>query len=321
MRASKDVPKVSVIMSVYNGEPFVRQAVESILGQTFTDFEFLVVDDGSTDGTPDYLAGIKDPRLVVIRNDKNIGLTPSLNRAIRLARGEYLARQDADDVSLPERLEKEVAYLDAHPTVGLVGTRVEWIDEQGHHLDRPAFPTQYDNAAVQQQLLGNCCFSHGSVMFRRQALQEAGGGYNEAWNESQDWELWLRMTEGWDGANLEEPLYRYRWHNAMASVQNRGEQARLGPLARDLALQRRLKAGWAAFASVRPRSPIWMQRARREWLARRYTWWSAGARAASRRYALLFLVIALAWHPFVRETWQYVGGILRRKLLMPTRQD
>ena len=310
----RPTPKVSVIMSVYNGEPFVGEAVASILSQTFSDFEFLVVDDASTDGTRDYLLSVGDSRLVVLQNEANIGRTPSLNKAIRSARGEYLARQDADDVSLPERIERQVAYLDTHPTVGLVGTRVDWIDEQGRRLDRPPFPTQYDNAAIQQQLLVNCCFAHGSVMFRRQALEEAGGGYNEAWNETEDWELWLRMTEGWDGANLDEPLYRYRWHSAMASVRNRDDQVRLGSLARDLAVKRRLRAGRAAFGLGRAGSPAWVGRARRRWLARRYVWWSAGARAVSRRHALLFLLIALAWHPFVRETWHYLGGTLRRKL-------
>ncbi len=136
MSTSEKVPRVSVLMSVYNGERFLRDSVESILGQTFTDFEFLILDDGSTDSTCEILEEYanKDARIVLVRNDRNLGLTRSLNKGLRLVRGEYLARQDADDISLPKRLEMQVKFLDAHPEVGVVGSALEIIDENGNTI-------------------------------------------------------------------------------------------------------------------------------------------------------------------------------------------
>ncbi len=124
-------PKVSVIMSVYNGDKYLREAIESILNQTFTDFEFIIVNDGSTDNSLEIIESYDDERIKTINNKKNIGLTKSLNKALKFAKGKYIARQDADDVSLPNRFEKQVEYLDSHPEVALVGTSVYLIDENG----------------------------------------------------------------------------------------------------------------------------------------------------------------------------------------------
>ncbi len=118
----ESAPRVNVIMAVFNGEQYLQEAIESILRQTFDNFEFVIIDDGSTDKTVEILNRFSDERIKRLTNESNIGLTRSLNRGIRFSRGEYIVRQDADDVSLPERLAKQVAYLDAHSMVGLVGT-------------------------------------------------------------------------------------------------------------------------------------------------------------------------------------------------------
>jgi len=233
-----NTPKVSVVMSVYNSERYLLEAVESILRQTFTDFEFIIVDDGSTDGTWEILTSYatEDPRIVLIRNEKNIGLTQSLNKGLVLARGEYIARQDADDVSEPERLEKQVAYLEAYPLVGLVGTAYEIISGDGQLLTTVYPPT--DNGALQERLLEGNCFCHGAVVFRRICLAHVGG-YREAFRTAQDHDLWLRISEHFDLASLPDRLYRYRFHSTAVSVQQLELQVANDGLARDLARERR----------------------------------------------------------------------------------
>jgi len=115
-------PKVTVLMPVYNGEKYLNEAIDSILGQTFKDFKFLIINDGSTDGTADILKSYKDSRIKVTNNEKNIGLTKSLNKGLKMAKSEYIARMDADDISLPTRLQKQVEFMDSHPKVGVCGT-------------------------------------------------------------------------------------------------------------------------------------------------------------------------------------------------------
>jgi glycosyltransferase involved in cell wall biosynthesis len=303
-------------MPVLNGIPYVEEAVKSVLTQSFRGFELIVIDDGSTDGTADYLASLGDPRLIVITNDSNLGRTPSLNMGLRRARAEFIARHDADDVSHSERLGRQVAFLDAHPRVGLLGTSTRCIDSAGERARNQPWPIAYSNAAIQQQLLAGCCFIHGSVMMRREALEDAGGRYDESWPEAEDYELWLRMTEGWNAANLPEVLYSYRHHQSMASVIHHDLQAALVARARELAVSRRLAAGWAAVTPRIRRNHIPGRTvgASRAWLAERYAHWSAAARQHSRWHALQFLLISLMLKPSRRDTWRYMEGIVRRKL-------
>ena len=202
---------VSVVMSVYNGQRHVAEAVESILGQTFTDFEFIVINDGSTDGTGDVLDGYDDPRLHLV-TQANQGLTRSLNRAIQLSRGRYIARMDADDVSLPTRLEKQVAWLDAHPRLGVLGTAVRVIDDWGEIVPEEGQPkTITGTEAIARRLFieGTNALIHGSVMMRREAVERAGG-YREVFEYSQDYDLWLRIVEHYEVDNLPEVLYYRR---------------------------------------------------------------------------------------------------------------
>ncbi len=194
-------------MSVHNGEPFVDAAVESVLRQTWRDWEFVIIDDASTDGTPQRLASFHDPRIRVVRNAENLGLTASLNRGLELARGELVARQDADDISHPERLARQVAFLHANPSIAAVGAQARLIDAHGRSLGRKDFPLGH-RGIVFAHLFDNA-LAHSAVTFRRAAVLDVGS-YDEAFRASQDYELWSRLGERHGLANLRERLVTLR---------------------------------------------------------------------------------------------------------------
>jgi hypothetical protein len=205
-------PRVTVLMCVFNGEEFLREAVDSVLAQTFSDFELVLIDDCSTDGSAEILASYDDCRLRVTRNEQNLGLTVSLNIGLQLARGEFVARQDADDVSHPTRLDSQVAFLDREADVAMVGTRVRIIDDVGRTL-RPIVLHRTDTClGAQWQLLFGSPFAHSSVMFRRAIVLAELGGYNESFRFSQDFELWSRLLRRHEAMNLPETLLDYRSH-------------------------------------------------------------------------------------------------------------
>ena len=199
-------PKVSVIMSVYNGEKYLHEAVESILNQTFKDFEFIIINDGSTDRTGDMLESYADERMVIINQDK-IGLTKALNRGLSLARGEYIARMDADDVSLPERLGQQVAFLDKNTDVALVGCNFYEIDDSGNIIAKKE--VTLENEEIKWRLLFHNCFGHSTTVFRKECFS-AVGGYDESIVYSQDYDLWLRISQHYNVGNLGEFLHKWR---------------------------------------------------------------------------------------------------------------
>jgi len=229
-------PKVTVLMSVYNGEKYLREAVDSILGQTFKDFEFLIINDGSTDKTGEILKSYNDPRIKIINNEKNIGLTKSLNTGLRLARGEYIARQDADDISLPTRLEKELKFLEQNSNVALVGTDYLFINEKGKvfHVVR----CLNGRRKLKEKLLEGNQFGHGSVMMRKECIHRVGT-YREEFRFAQDYDFYLRLVEVYDVANISEPLYKWRINISSVSVTKKVLQDRYALLAIELAKQRK----------------------------------------------------------------------------------
>jgi hypothetical protein len=202
------MPKVTVLMAVYNGERYLREAVESVLCQTFQDFQFLIINDGSTDNTRDLILSSDDARIVLADNKHNIGQTRSLNRGLKLAAGQLIARQDADDISAPERLAKQVAFLDRHPEVALLGTWYKEIDVQGTVIGKRKLSC--DTTDIRWCLLFFCPFVHSSVMLRKSVVSEQIGSYNEPLACSQDYELWHRIARRFPVANLSEPLVRLR---------------------------------------------------------------------------------------------------------------
>lgn len=211
----RSTPEVSVLMSVHNGGSFLAPAINSILNQTFTDFEFIVVDDGSTDETSEVLAGQTDERVRILRNATNFGLAVSLNRALRHARGQLIARMDADDVSASDRLERQVRFLESHPNIAVLGTYATRIDAASATIEvltPPASPPEIREYAFEQ---GNP-FVHGSVVMRATSLKNVNG-YDERFDVAQDYDLWLRVLEREDGANLPEYLYGFRLLNTSLS--------------------------------------------------------------------------------------------------------
>ena len=216
-------PRVSIAMAVYNGGRFLREAVGSVLAQTYRDFEFIIVDDGSTDSTPEILASYADSRMVVIRNRENIGLTRSLNVCLARATGEYVARMDADDICHPHRLERQVSYLTRHMQVGLVGSWVERIDDQGRSGGVRRLPTGATN--LRWRLLFGNPVAHPAVMFRRRLVGELGG-YNEELRYAQDHEMWVRFSFMALPANIPRPLLKLRRHSASISASHKEQQWR-----------------------------------------------------------------------------------------------
>ena len=233
-------PKVSVVMSVYNGMPYLRDAVESILNQTLHDFEFIIIDDGSTDGTSQLIKDYAscDPRIVILENDENIGYSRSLNKGFARACGSYIARQDADDISLPDRFEKQLAYFDRHPDVGLLGTRPIFIDENDEIIQDSSYIFVSRPEDIPSRLMDNNCIHHGSIMVRKEIIDQVGF-YKVELEPSEDYDLWLRISEISKIANLEEGLYKYREHKQSISSKKRTIQMRNKAIALERAIIRR----------------------------------------------------------------------------------
>lgn len=201
-------PTISVIMAVKNGGQVVRQAVESILNQTFTDFEFIIINDGSTDETMEVLSEYKDSRIHIF-SQENEGLARSLNRGLSLAVGEYIARQDHDDISSPMRLQKQVAYLREHPECGLLGTAAHIWDLKGTLNRRHDHPT--DPATLAFDLIFNNPFVHTSWMFPSTVISNIGYYTIDPDREPpEDYEYVSRINRIYSVANLSEPLVIYR---------------------------------------------------------------------------------------------------------------
>lgn len=202
------MPRVTVLMAVYNGDRYLREVIDSILSQTFLDYEFLIVNDGSTDNSREIIISYDDPRIRLIDNERNLGLTRSLNKGLKLAQGEFIARQDADDISDLERLAKQVAFLDENPNVALLGTWYKEIDAQGNSIGDGKLPCDYTQ--IRWHLLFYCPFVHSAVMLRKSIILEKIGLYNETLTYSMDYELWNRIACHLPVANLNECLVKLR---------------------------------------------------------------------------------------------------------------
>jgi glycosyltransferase involved in cell wall biosynthesis len=210
------VPLVSFVLAVHDGARYLGSAVHSVLGQTVQDLELIVIDDASSDETPDLLAAVGDRRLVVLRNDKQAGLAASLNRGLETASGRYVARLDDDDVAVPERLERQLARIRADPRVAVVGSAVVDLDADGEHGHTHRLPT--GGAALRWHALFSSPFFHPTVLVDRETLDRHGLRYDAAFLESEDYDLWTRVFAFADGANLSEPLVEKRVHPGQASL-------------------------------------------------------------------------------------------------------
>lgn len=221
-------------MAVHNGLPYLLEAVESILAQSFKDFEFILIDDASQDGSTVYLEGLGDERIRLLKNKQHLGLTRSLNIGLEAAQGEYIARMDHDDVSLPGRLGAQAAFLDAHPHVDLCGTWAQTIGGQTSQIWR--YPLH--DADIKSEMLFASVLVHSSVMLRRKSLDKHDLRYDPQIERAQDYELWARAAPYLNFANLGEVLLRYRIHPGQVGRQHGKAQQKVADEVRLRQLQR-----------------------------------------------------------------------------------
>ncbi len=230
-------PVVTVLMAVYNGETFVESAIESVLDQTFSEFEFLVVDDGSTDDTPEILDGIDDPRLRVVRQE-NQGQAAALNHGLRQARGEYIARIDDDDIAYQERLERQVAVLEGDKRIGVVGSWHERTNTEGGTEETWTRRPPVTDDAIRREFPIRNPIAHSTATFQRDAAQTVGG-YDETIDSCIDYDLWVRIgAAGYRFANVDEVVCRIIQHDESSYRFNGWDQIKH--------YLRSLRIGWRA---------------------------------------------------------------------------
>jgi glycosyltransferase involved in cell wall biosynthesis len=236
------------VLAVWNGAASIAEAVASVLAQRGVDLELIVIDDGSTDATPERLAALLDPR-VRVQRQPHAGLTRALNRALALARAPLIARLDADDVALPGRLAQQCAFLAAHPEVGVLGTAAREVDPAGApvRVVRPPL----DDAGLRRALIRANPFVHSSMMLRRELLARAGG-YDEALPVAQDYELWMRLARLTRLANLPEVLVERRLGAGRVSVEREDDRLRTEALVRWRAVRSGAYPPWYALFALRP---------------------------------------------------------------------
>lgn len=204
-----DNPKLSVVMPVFNGEPFLKDAVESILKQSFKKYEFIIINDGSTDNTVDIIKSYKDGRIKLIENRNNLGIAKCLNIGFELSKGDYIARMDADEISNSERFEKQLAFLEKNKEVGVCGTLTKTLGKKIEKI----WMYPLDHERIKANLLFHCCLVHSSVMIRSSIIEDKNIFYSESCPHAEDYELWVRLSRITKIANLGEVLTRYRIHN------------------------------------------------------------------------------------------------------------
>lgn len=215
------MPKISVIMPAYNAEKYIKNAIDSVLNQSFRDFEFIILNDCSVDRTEEIILSYQDDRIVYLKNEKNLGVAATLNRGLEIARGEYIARMDADDISLPERFEKQVAFLDENTAIAVVGCAVEkFCGTQTLGLRRFSAGAEM----LRIDTLFGCPLAHPGVMFRRAVICGLGG-YEAEFEGLEDYALWWKVSQNWDLAALPQMLLRYRIHPGQVTQKPTKEKA------------------------------------------------------------------------------------------------
>jgi len=298
-------PVVSVVMPVYNCERYVAEAVESILAQTFADFEFLIVDDGSTDGSLAILrryAG-QDSRIRVISRP-NTGIVGALNEMLDLARGEFVARMDADDISSPERFDRQVAYLRAHPKVVAVSSWVLWVDNELCPIREMCTEETHERIDEAHMRAETGQMSHPAAMLRTDSIRRVNG-YSVDYCCAEDFDLWLRLAEIGSLANLPEVLLTWRLHGqSIGATRHAIQQSNVQQAVRAARLRRGLPVATLQDAPVAAASPTRPSEVFCKW-----GWWAlqAGHLQTAKKYALL----TLRKEPFSVASWRLLYCLLR----------
>lgn len=208
------MPKISVIMPVYNGEKYLREAIDSVLNQTFSDFEFIILNDASKDSTEEIIKSYKDDRIVYIKNEQNLGVAGTLNRGLGIAKGEYIARMDADDISLPERFQKQVNFMDKHKNTNVLGTSITIFGEEIQNSVRH-FLSDPNKAKV--ELIFAPCTAHPTIFIRRNMLINNHIYYKKEYEGIEDYALLWDMSHLGDISSLEDNLFYYRCHKTQVT--------------------------------------------------------------------------------------------------------
>ena len=311
---SASPPLVSVVMPVYNAASFVEAAVASMLNQTFTDFELLLFNDGSTDDSAARIRRFADPRIQLFDSARNVGYVTHLNHGLAVARGRYIARMDSDDLAEPTRLARQVAFMEAHPEVGLCGTAYrEFGSRQG------LVPVPITDPEIRQWLLAGSPFGHPTVLLRRAVLDRHGLRYDPAAMPAEDYRLWYELSRVTQLANLPEPLLAYRVHATQTSQML---AARRQASANETRRRQLLDRGfvltddqWAQYFAVldrttRPRTAADL----RALLATMWRIHRQNARLGAYPPAWFEGLFAAAWHDAVvaigRHGWAYVQPVL-----------
>ena len=229
------VPIITVLMPVFNGEKYLRKAVDSVLSQTLRDFEFWIIDDNSTDTTAKILESYEDQRIRIFRNDVNIGLAASLNEYMGHIKSRYIARMDSDDISLPKRFEKQIRFMEDNPDIGICGT---WIGVFGDKKSIIRYPEH--NEQIRIDMLFSCPLAHPTIMIRKEIRDKLNILYRTDYAAAQDYELWTRISGSVSFANLQEVLLEYRVHKDQAGHSKKNEQA---SFAKSIRLERLKRLG------------------------------------------------------------------------------
>jgi glycosyltransferase involved in cell wall biosynthesis len=201
--------KISVLMAVYNGEKYIREAIDSILSQTMRDFEFIIVNDGSKDRTLEIIESYTDKRIVIVNNKKNLGLIDSLNKGLELARGKYIARLDHDDIAIPYRLYTQYSFMENHPYIDVVGSWTECIDPNGKSVKISRNVT--DPILIKYEFIFNNVMLHSSIFFKTDLVRK-NGGYSKEFIHSEDYEMYSNPQRELRCANIPEVLFKLRLH-------------------------------------------------------------------------------------------------------------
>jgi glycosyltransferase involved in cell wall biosynthesis len=201
------MPKVSVVMPVYNTEKYIQEAIESILNQTYTDFEFIIINDGSTDRTKEIIQSYKDSRIRYLENVHNSDIVTTLNKGLDYATGEYIARMDADDIAMKDRLKEQNRFLDRHDEIGVVGSAMIVFNEKG---EENLFPYSTTPGMAKAELMFNSSLGHPTVMIRKRCLENIR--HEAEYQGLEDFVMWWRIAQRYPIVSLKKPLLKYRKH-------------------------------------------------------------------------------------------------------------